>query len=160
MGRFTYGVDELGLTLRERLLCEHLIAKRGHTNYTEAGKAAGFSVGTNPGQLRAYVTRALKRPNVKKYMERRMKEAAQNAGIDVQYLFAKLKKGADISIPDYEDIEDIQLRAVTLKNADVRAGVACISEINKMMGNYEKEKEADANEDTTPELIKQYTKDY
>lgn len=75
-----------------------------------------------------------KRPHVKKEIERKVNEIADRIGFTTEYTLKKLKKGVDRSIPDDDD-----------KEFDVRSGVSCISERNRMLGVYAKVEEDKEN---------------
>lgn len=71
-----------------------------------------------------------------------MKEAAEKLGINDDYLLDKLKKGLELSIPDQRKLKKIEEREriEMIKQINVKAGVSCISELNKMLGKYAPEK--------------------
>lgn len=160
-------LDSFGLTLMQRLFCDHYVRNNG--NATQAAIAAGYSKETSAEMG----CENLRKPHVKKYIGDRVKEAAEKLGLTGEYLFEKLKKGIELSIPsdekltlilNQEDLNSKEKIEIISKMKDVRGGVACISEINKMLSNYAPEKHAVlVEEDKTgkvTEMVKGYEKDF
>lgn len=118
------------LTLKQRLFCEHYLSN-GY-NGLQAAVSAGYS--KRSAKELAHFT--LTNHHVKKYIEKRMIELTEKVGLTAEYRLKKLRQGLDMSIPDILDTDDSELRIAKLKTIDVRAGVACIAEANKMDGSY------------------------
>lgn len=149
-------IDVSELTLKQRLFCQHYL-KNGY-NGTRAAIDAGYS--ENCAQEIA--TENLRKPLVKGYIEQNMKETFDKLGMDLEYVVSKLKQGLELSIPTIKDEDDKEVKELKHETADVRAGVACISEYNKMCGHYAAEKkEITANVEVfkPQELLKEYEKD-
>jgi len=58
------------------------------------------------------------------------------AEFDATYRLKKLKEGVDLSIPTIYPYDSKSLREQKMRYLDVKAGVACIAEANKMQGSY------------------------
>ncbi|HEX4044214.1 MAG TPA: terminase small subunit [Gammaproteobacteria bacterium] len=131
-------VDEYGLTPKQRLFCVHYIENKGHG--TNAAIAAGYSKST----AYSIASENLTKPEIKRYLGKFMKEAAEKLCITPEYLLGKLKTGIDRSIPEFPDYvdEDTKQRhePELISKTDARAAVACIAEINRMLGNHAPEK--------------------
>lgn len=97
-------------------------------------------------------------------MKARMKEIFEKVGMTVEYRAKKLKQGLDLSIPEINEEMSGYEKMEAMKNADIRAGVACISEANKMEGVYAAEKHAvlveESTENKVSELISEYEKEF
>lgn len=93
-----------------------------------------------------------------------MKEVFEKVGMDLEYRAKKLKQGLEMSIPDVDEDMSTYEKMEAMKSADVRAGVACIAEANKMEGVYAAEKHAvlveESKENKVSELISEYEKEY
>lgn len=135
--------------LRQLKFCENYIANGGHG--AQAARDAGYA----EANARNQAHRLLADRGVRARIEKRMKELADKVGLNNEYMLQKLKTGLDISIPS-----DVTLNGELLKNVDVRAGVACISEANKMLGNYAPEKKEHTINGKVDELVKEYEREY
>jgi len=114
-----FNAYKCGLNIRQIHFCDRYLANG--FNGSEAATFAGYS----KSAARHIASRLLTQDNVKRYIKMSVDEAAEKLGISAEYLLAKLKRGLDISIHDDDERE-----------TDVRAGVVCITEINKMLGHY------------------------
>ena len=144
------------LTLKQRLFCQHYL-KNGY-NATQAAKSAGYS----ENSAQEIGNENLRKPLVKIYIEQSMKETFDKLGMDIEYVASKLKQGLELSIPEIKEDDDKEIKELKYEMSDVRAGVACISEYNKMCGNYAAEKkEITANVEVSKpqELLKEYEKE-
>ncbi len=74
------------------------------------------------------------KPHIKREIERKMNELVDKIGFTHEYTLRKLKLGVDRAIPDDESME-----------SDIKSGVSCISERNKMVGAYAKIEEEKEN---------------
>lgn len=165
MGSLNVALDSFGLTLKQRLFCENYLSNGG--NSRNAAKQAGYSTGA----IDSIASETLSKPKVKEYIGKRVKEIADKVGLTTEYMLEKLRHGLDLSIPDREKMDYIAKQNLTLdeivkvkSSIDVRAGVACISEANKMIGNYAPDKHAVlVEEDKTgkvTELLKEYEREF
>lgn len=110
---------DTGLTLKQRLCADAYISNK-KTNMTQAGRKAGCK---SQGYAQRYASETLRLPQVREYMEKRIKDVEQKLGIDVEWKLQKLKDIAD----NNED---------TKPNISISA----IDMINKMDGDYAPEK--------------------
>ena len=155
-------LDSFGLTLKQRLFCEHYLIN-GY-NGTKAAREAGYSKDT----ATSIASENLGKPYIKRYIERRVKEKADKLGLTTEYLLSKIKQGIDLSIPKESEVDSVMnAEGLSLKEKmelldrvkDIRAGVACISEANKMLGNYAPEKkEVELN--AVEGLVEKYEKEF
>jgi hypothetical protein len=154
--------DEFGLTMRERLFCVHYVKPanfRDMFNGTRAAISAGFS----PLAASAIASRLLRKDKVRDYINRLRREVEMTS-VTVETVLKKLALGLERSIPDllpnpdeFNSPEEFKINAELI---DTRAGVACASEISKILGFYNKKDDIPDNNDPTPELIELYRKDY
>lgn len=98
------------------------------------GAEAAIFAGYSKEAARPTASRLLTCDNVKRYIQMSIEEAAEKLGLTPEYVLSKLKRGLDISIHDDDERE-----------TDVRAGVVCITEINKMLGHYKPTKSETEN---------------
>jgi len=111
-----------GLTAKQRLFCQHYLTN-GH-NATQAALSAGYS----PTSAKEMGSENLSKPPLKRYLETSMREAAEKLGIDQEYLLSKLKT----------NLENCESGKATREGIVHPTGViGSITEINKMLGNYE-----------------------
>lgn len=153
--------------LRKVRFCESYIAN-GRSNGAQAAREAGYS----HKNARKQASKLLRDVGIQARIEKRVKELADKVGLTNEYMLEKLKHGLDLSIPDKADMEALRSQELSLEDMakikavsiDVRAGVACISEANKMLGNYAPEKHAVLVEDDktgkVTDLINEYEKDF
>lgn len=114
-----------GLTAKQRLFCQHYLVN-GH-NGTQAALSAGYSENC----ANEIASENLAKPRIKHYVENSMREAAEKLGISQEYLLSKLKT----------NIENCESGKATREGIVHPTGViGSITEINKMVGNYEPEK--------------------
>ncbi len=125
--------DNNGMTLNMRLFCEHYLSNG--FKKMEAIKSA-YGNNKSDGVCAAMASENLKKPCIKNYLEKRVKEITDKIGFNAEYRLKKLKIGTDLSIPDILESDSLEEKMAKMKFADVRAGVACIAETNKMEGAY------------------------
>jgi len=131
------------LTAREKIFIENYI--NTGFNKIRAAKLTGYGFNTkNDNSMNHAAWVLTRKPVVRYHLEKRVKELAESIGFDSKYALMKLKKGLDYSIHDNPDEREL----------DVRAGVACIAERNKMLGDYAK-----AENDTTSSILDQARND-
>ncbi len=91
-----------------------------------------------------------------------MKESAEKLGITDDYLLDKLKTGLELSIPDQKKLKKMEERdrIEMIKQINVKAGVSCISELNKMLGKYAPEKIQTSQDDAQfKEMLEKHKKE-
>lgn len=131
------------LNAREKIFIEHYI--NTGFNKIRAARLTGYGHKcSNDNSLNHVAWELTRKPVVKYHLEKRVKELAESIGFDSKYALMKLKQGLDYSIHD--NPEDREL--------DIRAGVACIAERNKMLGDYAK-----VELDTTTSVLEQARND-
>lgn len=114
-------IDSFGLTLKQRLFCEHYVSNNG--NGTQAAKSSGYSDET----ARYIAAENLSKPHIKKYIVSRMKDAIEKAGAGIDWRIDMLKKTAEGSFNGAASKDGV------LNPSGV---VNSISELNKMDGSY------------------------
>jgi phage terminase small subunit len=114
-------IDSFGLTLKQRLFCEHYLSNG--KNGSEAARQAGYSKDTS-GSIAA---ENLQKPQIVKYLKERMKEVIEKAGAGIDWRIEMLKKTAEGSF-----------NGAASKDGLINAAgvVSSISELNKMDGSY------------------------
>lgn len=147
----SYQLDSFGLTLKQKLFCEHYIENGG--NGTKAAKAAGYS--ENVAYKQAHEN--LNKRDIQQYLKGRMKEIFEKVGMTRELRAKKLMQGLEMSIPDKEMMQILpeEIQKEILKNVDIRAGVACIAEANKMDGSYAAETHAVLVEESTNNIVQE-----
>lgn len=145
----SYQLDNFGLTLKQRLFCENYLENGG--NGTQAAKDAGYSESAAYNQAHEN----LNKRDVQRYLKVRMKEIFEKVGMTTEFRAKKLMQGLQMAIPDWDSIknETIELQIEAMKAADIRAGVACIAEANKMDGSYSPDTHAVLLEESTNNVI-------
>ena len=142
-------LDSFGLTLMQRLFCEHYLSN-GY-NGTQAALSAGYS--KNCPDVQAVEN--LAKPSIKKYIGNRMKEVLEKAGAGIEWRVDMLKKTAEASFNGEAHKEGVVNPAGVIN---------AVAELNKMEGTYAAEKHAVlVEEDKTgkvTDLLKEYEKEF
>lgn len=89
-----------------------------------------------------------------------MKEIFDKVGMTVEYRAQKLRQGLEMSIPEVNEDMSTYEKMEAMKSADVRAGVACIAEANKMEGAYAADKHAVLVEESKDNKVSEYIGKY
>lgn len=137
-------LDSFGLTLKQRLFCEHYIANDG--NGTKAAIAAGYSEDT----AKEMACENLTKPHIKKYIKDKMSNTFERLGVGIDWRVNSLKKVYDACLEGRADKDGC---------VDAKGAVSTIAEMNKMDGTYAPEKHAmlveEAKEGEVKGLIKE-----
>lgn len=147
-------------TPKQKLFCENYIDNG--FNATKAARDAGYSEQT----AKSMAAENLAKPYLNEYIQKRMKEIFEKVGLTIELRAKKLMQGLEMSIPDKEMMQILpeEIQKEILKNVDIRAGVACIAEANKMDGSYAAETHAVLVEESTnnivQEKIEKFEKEY
>ena len=153
-------IDNEDLTLRQRLFCHHYLIN-GY-NATQAAISAGYK----KHSARFTGSDNLQKPNVKKFLKEHMKETFEKVGMSLEYIASKLKTGLDLSIPDINANDDAEEKMLKAKTLNIKDGIACVAEYNKMCGHYAPEKQEITETQSieviskTEELTEKYEKDH
>ncbi len=133
-------LDEWSLTLQQRKFCEHYVANGG--NHKQAALSAGYS--KHSPDERAY--EQLRKPAIRRYVTKLMKEAIEKSGFTTEYTLNLLKKGAEAAFKDKLTNLDGVTRVDTIVNYD---GLEkCLDMRNRMVGDYAPEKTETKTENT------------
>lgn len=119
------------LTVRQRKFAMHYIK-------TGIGGESALKAGYSPNCKYETAHELLRNPKIQQYIELTMQEASKKLGLTPEYLLGKLKLGIDRSLPEFGDVDITFDRLKQI--SDTKAAVSCISEINRMLGNYAPEK--------------------
>jgi phage terminase small subunit len=135
------------LTFKQQRFVKAYLCNGG--NALQAALTAGYSKRSAP----QISVENMQKPLIKDYLLQQRKLMERKAGLTPEYLYGKLKDCIELSITEEEGKKE-------LKNHNALLGA--ISEVNKMQGNYAKEKTEVTVEvsNKTDELIDKYKKDY
>jgi phage terminase small subunit len=114
--------DAEKLSNRERITVMNYL-KNGY-NITKAARDAGY---LKHPHKRGYDV--LHKPNVAKFINKRINEIEDELKMGVKWNIQKLKRIADLAVPDNEKLPAGSKR-------DYMAAIAAIAELNKMGGHY------------------------
>lgn len=114
-----------GLTLKQKLFCEHYLSNGG--NRSDAVYKALYNP-NNSNTAAAIGSENLRKPSIKKYLESRVKEAVDKAGVGLDWRLNMLKKVAEAT--SNEEMVGLSSRF------DGGVAIKAVTEMNKMDGSY------------------------
>lgn len=117
------------LSLRELKVCTHYLKT---CDKYESMIYGGYTHST--AKNGAYIV--FNRPRVKKYLEEKMREAAEGAGMSISYRFNKLRKATELCIPEGAEHHE---------ECNIKDGLDAIDTVNKMCGDYAPTKSVNEN---------------
>lgn len=145
----SYQLDNFGLTIKQRLFCEHWL-ENGY-NGTQAAISSGYSKRT----ALKIASENLKKPDIRRYLKTRMKEAFEKAGAGIDWRVKALKEVGEACLQGKADKDGV---------VNAKGAVLAISEMNKMDGVYPAEKHAvlveESKENKVSELVEKYEKEF
>lgn len=113
-------IDGVGLTHKQRIFCNTYLENQ---NATRAAIYAGYS----KSSARAIASENLAKPAIKKYMEAKLKEAIEKAGVGIDWRLELVKKTAEAAFNGQTTKDGL---------VDVDGVDKMISQVNKMSGDY------------------------
>lgn len=145
--------DHNGMTLKMRLFCEHYLSS--NFDRTAAIRSA-YGKDKSDKVCWAMASENLRKPAIIKYLENRMKEALEKAGVGLEWRLNVLKQTAEASLNGSTSKDG-------LVNPD--GAIKSVAELNKMEGTYapvqseSKVTLSDVDNKHVDELIEKYQKD-
>lgn len=145
----SYPLDSFGLTMKQRLFCENWLTN--DYNGTKAAIDAGYSKDT----AYSIANENLKKPDIQRYLKKRMKEVFEKLGAGLDWRVEMLKKVGEACINGAADKDGV---------VNAKGAVLAIAEMNKMDGIYPAEKHAvlveESKDNKVSDLVNKYEKEF
>lgn len=138
------------LTKKQELFCNAYLANG--FNGTQAAIHAGYS----EDSAKEIASENLTKPNIKEFLDKRMKKVEEKLEITAEWKMQKLKQCIELAMPEAEG-------KIVLANH--KALLGAIVELNKMQGHYAAERTfnttvtVDADLETAKELTQKYRRE-
>ncbi len=148
------------LTVKERLFCKNYLAN----NFV--GKDAALTAGFSEKSAKCIAYQLLKKPRIKKYLSKRLKEVEKKLDIKFEQKIELLWKTAERCYGLKEEELERLRSGETLKGVfefQPEALIKAVAELNKMQGHYAEQKAPDNTEEDAKKLdeeIKKHERDY
>lgn len=113
-------IDKFGLTPKQRLFCDYYLQCY---NGAKSARDAGYSASCAD----VIAAENMVKPRIKQYLEGRMQEAIEKAGVGLDWRLEMLKKTAELCLVGKADKDGC---------VDAKGIIGVVSEMNKMHGSY------------------------